>query len=321
MPLIDLPFEKLLTYQGSNPLPEKFDTFWNQGLSEMRALKHNVELKRAAFQTPFAECFDMTFTGTGGARVYAKLLKPKNSKKPHPAVLNFHGYSGASSEWTSYLSYVAAGFVVAALDCRGQGGQSEDVGGVIGGTLRGHIIRGLKGPVENLYYRHVFLDTALLAKIVMEMPEVDPTRVGAFGGSQGGGLTLACVALVPEIKRAAPTYPFLCDYLRVWKMDQAKDAYWELQDYFRKFDPQHKKEDEVFLKLGHIDVQHLCPRIKAEVLMGVGLMDTICPPSTQFAAYNKITSKKAYQIFPDFGHEGLPGFSDEVFQFMLGLLS
>jgi cephalosporin-C deacetylase len=53
--------------------------------------------------------------------------------------------------------------------------------------------------------------------------------------------------------------------------------------------------------------------------MAVGLMDTICPPSTQFAAYNKIKSKKEMIIYPDFGHEGLPGVNDHVFQFMMGL--
>ncbi len=53
--------------------------------------------------------------------------------------------------------------------------------------------------------------------------------------------------------------------------------------------------------------------------MFTGLMDTICPPSTQFAAYNKITSKKGVVIYPDFGHEGLPGEGDRTFNFMLGL--
>jgi cephalosporin-C deacetylase len=48
-------------------------------------------------------------------------------------------------------------------------------------------------------------------------------------------------------------------------------------------------------------------------------MDNICPPSTQFAAYNKITSKKRTVIYPDFGHEGLPGYSDMEYQFFLGL--
>jgi cephalosporin-C deacetylase len=45
-------------------------------------------------------------------------------------------------------------------------------------------------------------------------------------------------------------------------------------------------------------------------------MDTICPPSTQFAAYNKITAKKNLLIYPDFGHEGLPGVNDRIFNYM-----
>ncbi len=153
----------------------------------------------------------------------------------------------------------------------------------------------------------------------MDMPEVDGSRVGALGGSQGGGLTLACAALEPRIKLAAPVFPFLCDYLRVWEMDLASGAYTELRDYFRLFDPGHKRELEVFTKLGYIDVQHLVPRIKAEVLLMTGLMDPICPPSTQFAAYNKIASKKNVLIYPDYGHEYIPETADEIFEFMCGL--
>ena len=56
----------------------------------------------------------------------------------------------------------------------------------------------------------------------MGLPEVDADRVAATGGSQGGALTLACAALEPRIKRAAPVFPFLCDYQRVWEMDLAR---------------------------------------------------------------------------------------------------
>lgn len=320
MPLLfDMPFEKLESYQGRNPRPDDFDLYWEKGLAEMRATDAQVELIPADFQTPFAECFHLYFTGVGGARIHAKLLRPKKSSEPHPAVLMFHGYSGNAGNWVDKLGYVAQGYTVAALDCRGQGGLSEDKGGVTGWTLRGHIIRGLDGPPEALLFRHIFLDTAQLAKIVMEMPDVDENRVGATGGSQGGGLTLACAALEPRIKRAAPVFPFLCDYLRVWEIDEDKDAYAELREYFRKFDPMHRRKNEVFTRLGYIDAQHLAPRIRAEVLMGVGLMDQICPPSTQFAAYNKVNSEKSLAIYPDFGHETLPGHDDTIFQFMAGL--
>ncbi len=319
MPLVDMPLEKLREYQGINPRPADFDAYWDRAIAEMKAVDAKLELKPATFTTTFADCFDLYFTGVGGARVHAKYIRPKKLAGKTPAIVQFHGYTGNSGDWSGLLSHAARGYVIAALDCRGQGGLSEDIGGIRGNTHHGHIIRGLDDSPDKLLFRDIFLDCAQLAGIVINQPEVDPQRVGAQGGSQGGALTLACAALEPRIKRAAPTFPFLCDYQRVWQMDLAKDAYAELKTFFRHFDPKHQREQQIFERLGYIDCQHLAPRIQAEVLMGVGLMDTVCPPSSQFAAYNKIKSKKHLSIFPDFGHENLPGFNDEVYQFMDGL--
>ena len=114
-------------------------------------------------------------------------------------------------------------------------------------------------------------------------------------------------------------FPFLSDYKRVWEMDLAKDAYQELKNFFRYFDPLHEREDEIFTRLGYIDVKNLSPRIKAECLFAITLMDNICPPSTQFAAYNNIAAQKDAVIYPDYGHEGLPGFQDKAFNFLTAL--
>jgi cephalosporin-C deacetylase len=324
MPLtFDFPLEQLETYNGINPCPKDFDEYWDKGLKEMRSTDSKVELIPAEFQAEGVECFHLYFTGVGGARVHAKLLRPAKADKPHPAILMFHGYTGNAGDWSDKLSYVTQGYTVAALDCRGQGGLSEDNGGVIGNTYHGQIIRGLddalKGKPEKLLFRQIFLDTAQLAKIVMEMPDVDPARVAATGGSQGGALTVACIALEPRIKLAAPFYPFLSDYKRVWQMDQAKDAYKELQEYFRFFDPNHENENKIFEMLGYVDIQNLAPRIKTKIIWAIGLMDTICPPSSQFAVYNKIKSEKSMVFYPDYAHEPLPGLSDKIFQFFLGL--
>jgi cephalosporin-C deacetylase len=102
-------------------------------------------------------------------------------------------------------------------------------------------------------------------------------------------------------------------------MDLGEQAYDELKTWFRRFDPTHSREREIFTKLGYLDIQHLAPWIRGEVLVGTGLMDRICPPSTQFAAYNKINSKKRMIVYPDFGHEQIPGFPDEAFLFFMDL--
>src|SRR5690242_2623009 len=165
MPLIDMSLEQLLEYQGRNPKPADVDAYWDRALAEMREVDPKVELKPHELKAPFAECFDLFFTGVGGSRVHAKYLRPKHSQDKHPAVLMFHGYSGNSGDWSDKLNYVAQGFSVAALDCRGQGGLSENLESTRGNTLRGHIIRGLEDAPEKLYYRQVFLDTAQLANI------------------------------------------------------------------------------------------------------------------------------------------------------------
>ncbi len=315
--LVDLKPEELFKYCGQSPCPADIDEYWDSSLAEMKAIDADIQLKKV-YDYPNAECFDLYFTGVGGARVYAKYARPKNITKPSKAVVHFHGYTGSSPDWSSLLSWVGQGVCIAALDCRGQGGRSEDVGGVFGNTHHGHIIRGLDNDdPKKLLFRDIFLDTAQLAGIVMDFDEVDETKVAAIGGSQGGALTIACAALEPRIYKAAPRYPFLSDYRRVWNMDLAANAYAELKTYFRNFDPRHEREDEVFEKLGYIDIQNIAKRIKAEVKMFTGLMDTVCPPSTQFAAYNKITSPKEVIFYPDFAHENLPDADDIVMRWIL----
>lgn len=316
MGVFDLPLEKLKHYEGSNPCPKDFDEFWERSLREMRATEPCMMLKKAAFQTEQAECFDMYFTGVKHARIHVKYCKPRNEKGRHPAVILFHGYTGDAGPWSSMMCYVANGFSVFSMDCRGQGGKSEDPGRACGTTMRGHFIRGLDGGPENMLMRDIFLDTAQLADLVMRFEEVDETRVGVHGQSQGGALTLVCASLEPRIKRLTPLFPFLSDYKRVWEMDLADDAYYELSYYFRWFDPCHERQEEIFERLGYIDVQNFVGRIRGEVLMGTGMMDMTCPPSTQFAVYNKIRAPKKHIIYPDFCHEDIPDFSDRSYQFL-----
>lgn len=316
MPCLDMPLEQLKKYHGCNERPADFDVYWERALTEAREITPCCELRPAAIQSSFAECFDLYFTSIGGARIHAKYVRPKG-KNNCPVLLMFHGYCGNCGDWYDKLAYAAQGFAIAALDCRGQAGQSQDVGGVTGNTQCGHIIRGLcdENP-DKLLYRDIFIDTFLLAEVVATLPETSGDNIGVFGVSQGGALSLACAALSPRVSRVCCAYPFLSDYRRVWEMDLTKNAYKELSDYFRRFDPRHEHETEIFTRLGYIDVQHLASRIRGQVLMAVGLMDDVCPPSTHFAVYNQLICEKKMIVYPDFGHENLPGFVDSQFEFL-----
>ncbi|WP_019912397.1 acetylxylan esterase [Paenibacillus sp. HW567] len=312
---------QLQAYEGSSPKPADFDSFWDRALRDLDAQPLDYELVPAEFTSELAECFHLYFTGVGGARIHCKYARPKKAaQEKGRGIVIFHGYSCDSGDWMEKVAYAAHGISVLAMDCRGQGGLSEDNLTVQGTTIRGHIIRGLDDPnPDNLYYRNVFLDTAQTARILMSMPEVDPARVGAYGCSQGGALTVACAALEPRISMAVPVYPFLSDYKRAWELDITTSAYEEINYYFRFFDPHHEREEEIFNRLGYIDIQNLASRIQAKVLWVTGLADTICPPSTQFAAYNKITAPKDLMVYYEYGHEYLPYLADRTLQTFMNL--
>ncbi|WP_394549149.1 acetylxylan esterase [Priestia aryabhattai] len=311
----DMPLSELKKYKGINPKPHDFDGFWKDSLEELNKYSLEYELIPADFQSNFAECYHLYFTGVGGAKIHCQLVKPKNKVKKGPALIWFHGYHVSSGDWIDKLAYAAEGFIVLAMDCRGQGGLSEDNLSIRGTTLKGHIIRGIEEIPEKLYYRNVYLDTVQAARILFSMEDVDSDRVGVYGASQGGALAIVCSALERRIRKTVAIYPFLSDYKRAWDLDISNSAYEEIYYYFKFIDPNHECEQELFTKLGYIDIQHLAERIQADVLWAMGMEDQICPPSTQFAVYNKIKSSKNMLIYYEYGHEYIRTLGDKVHLF------
>lgn len=320
MPLLDLPLEQLKTYVGRNPKPADFEAYWDRTLAEVRALGTHATRTPVPMSARFADCFDLSFNGLEGASIHAKLVIPRGLTAPAPALVRTHGYTWRAADWTDHLLWAAQGYVVLALDCRGQAGDSVDVSTPLASAFHGHIVKGLREGAESLLYRAIFADCAQLCAIALAMPEVDPERVATEGGSQGGALALVGAALEPRVAYCWSTFPFLCDYQRVYEMDLAKGAYQGVRDWIRTYDPRHERLNEVWETLGYIDVQHLCPRIRGEVRMVTGLMDDICPPSTQFAAYNRITAPKSMMLYPDYGHENLHGMNDLMFEWFAARL-
>lgn len=170
-----------------------------------------------------------------------------------------------------------------------------------------------------MLFKNIFLDTAILARIVMNMECVDEKRVFATGGSQGGALALACAALENRIKGVYAYYPFLCDYKRIWVMDLGGDSYDELIRYFKFIDPNHENEEYVFNTLGYIDIKNMVHRIKGKVNMAIGLRDDICPPSIQFAAYNNILCEKELVLYDGGQKPYLLNLKDKIYKWAINL--
>lgn len=307
--------DKYKNYKGVGERPKDFDKIWNQGKRKVDEIGFDYELQKVSEPSNIVDFYHLYFYGIGGAKIHAQLIVPKKLTGKHPGLLYFHGYHCSAGDFEDKVGWAAEGFIVLALDCRGQGGLSEDNVSVKGDIMNGLIIRGVEewNP-EKLYFYRQFLDTYQAASILMNMTHVDEKKIFIKGISQGGGLALACAGLVPEIYKVQVAYPFLSDYRKAYQYGPTT-AFGELSYWFHYRDPLHKKEKDLFNLLDYIDVKFFADKIKAQVLWEMGGLDEQVPPETQMAAFNRITSKKKIYLAPEYGHEFIPRLGDDIRDF------
>lgn len=282
MAFFDMPLDRLREYRPALTREPDFDRFWSETLALAREIPLKPELTPIDYPAEGLIVARATYAGWDGARVSGIYLAPQGPG-PFPAMVFYHGYSGSKGSPYDYLGWAYQGYAVFAVDCRGQNGESEDPTVYPSGHLKGWMTKGILDPAT-YYYRGVFVDSVRALDFVCARPEVDASRIGITGISQGGGLTLAVAALDPRPRVAMPEVPYLCDYRRaVAVTDQM--PYAELIEFCRS---RPGVEERAFRTLSYFDNLNLAPRIQCPTLVSVGLMDQICPPSTVFGAYNHL---------------------------------
>ncbi|MCS6995127.1 MAG: acetylxylan esterase [Anaerolineales bacterium] len=303
--LFDLPLEQLKTYLPERPEPADFDLFWQKTLAEAHQHPLNARFEPIESGLKVIQAFDVTFNGYGGQPIKGWFLLPRETREPLPVIVEFIGYGGGRNLPNDWLGWAAAGYAHFVMDTRGQGSSwsrgdtpdPEPEGS--NPQIPGFMTRGILKP-ETYYYRRVFTDAVRAIEAARSHPLADPTRVAVTGGSQGGGITLAAAGLVPDVAIAMPDVPFLCHFRRAVELVDS-DPYNEIA----RFCKIHRdKIEAVFHTLSYFDGMNFAARARAAALFSVGLMDTICPPSTVFAAYNHYAGSKDIRIWHFNNHEG-----------------
>lgn len=305
MPLFDLPLEALYDYRPTVAEPDDFDDFWGQTLAEAHQRSLNARFEPVDYGLRTVQTYDVSFAGYGGQMVKGWLILPRGADAPLPGVLEFIGYGGGRGYPFHWLMWPSAGYAFMVMDTRGQGsawqrGDTPDLPDGANPAYPGFMTQGILHPTT-YYYRRVFTDAARAVEAFLTHPLVDQQRVAVTGGSQGGGISLAAAGLLPQqVRVVMPDVPFLCHFRRA--VEITPDApYTEITRYLSV----HRDRTEAaFHTLSYFDGVNFAKRLRARALFSVGLMDTVCPPSTVFAAYNAVTTPKEMRVYPFNNHEG-----------------
>lgn len=277
--------EKIISPRDAKP---DFDAFWAATRAELDAVEPRYKLtlipERSSGQK---NIYHVEMASYGNVTIEGYYAEPKK-KGRYPAIAVFMGYGSEP-----YFPHTDGnpGYAEFILSVRGQGIQKAK------NTYGEWFAWGLESK-ETYYYRGAFMDLVRAVDFLASRTQVDRERIVAEGGSQGGAFTLAACALDHRIRAGAPTIPFLSDF-----RDYFQIVGWPrsaLETYLSEHPNQ--TSDEVYDVLSYFDVKNLAGYIKCPIFMAAGLQDEVCPPHTNFAGYNLITSPKQYRIYHDQAH-------------------
>jgi hypothetical protein len=152
----------------------------------------------------------VVFESLPGYRITANVFVPAG-KGPFPAVIVSPGHApaGKASDYPFAANFARAGMVVLTYDIVGEGERLEHYDPALNASslerpTGEHSLAAYQSLLTGQPVVHYFLNDAMAGvDYLQSRPEVDRTRIGAFGCSGGGAVTAYLAALDPRIAAAA----------------------------------------------------------------------------------------------------------------------
>lgn len=301
MKQFDMNLDELKNYKPKKTKKSDFDEFWSNNIKISKEQPLNPVSKEIYEEHRGMIVEEIFIDGFKNSRIRLRYIRPSNIDKSTdiPTLIQFHGYNWDTQQTISVSQWILAGYGVILVDTRGQSLYSPDNNIYKNGGYKSFLTKGILNK-DDYYYKYVYMDCYRVVDYAKNKVGVDKDKIILIGASQGGALSLATASLQDNILGVIADIPFLSNFERAVLLSEG--PYKEIDHFFRIHDPLHSLSENVYNTLSYFDCMNLVDKIDCDVLMSVSLEDNICPPSTVFANYNNINSKKDICIYPDFEH-------------------
>lgn len=298
--------EKLLPVMKE---PDDFDAFWNKVKAELAAVPMKV-LEKKQVNKGAVNVYDIKVSCAGDKPVSGYLCVPAGAKaKSCPAYVSFHG-AGVRSAGKN-INLAKQGLI--ALDINAHGIENGKPQKFYSDLRKNHYytthdkFRRIRYALWNrhdrdlYYFKGMYMRLMRALEYVKSLPEWDGKHLIVSGSSQGGAQVLAACALDQDITFARAGVPAQCDHSGC--LGNRRSG-WP----FLYTAEEHKKDPSYAKCASYYDGAYFAKRIRCPIYIFTGFMDTVCPPTSVFAAYNSIPAGvgKHMQTNPAGGH-GTPG--------------
>jgi cephalosporin-C deacetylase-like acetyl esterase len=294
--------------------PADFDAFWAKAKAELASIPMDPKLTPLPqYNTANADAFEVNLQNIGTSpaatsRFYGILYVPKGDG-PFPAMMSPPGAGVRGPDrdiwnWSDpsrnfivlYVGIHEMPVVPATAPAGGGRGATPQVSGNYPNI-------GLENPAQ-YYFRRVLMGCVRANDYLVSLPKWDKKNLVAYGGSQGGYLSITTTALDPRVTALCPAYPAYCDETGYVNN---RPAGWPAMRFADLNDPQRNAK---IATTAYYDGVNFAKRIKVPGHYAWGYNDETCPPTTTFSAYNLITAPKDLTIIKEMTHARVPRLTD-----------
>ncbi|MCC6445998.1 MAG: acetylxylan esterase [Armatimonadetes bacterium] len=280
--------------------PKGFRGFWAKKKKALAAIPVDAKLiESPQHSSAEATVWKFSLANIAGSRVYGWLGVPTRPGR-YPGILTvpWAGVYPTPVDWASGWAkkgYVAVGISAHDYDVDLP---EERYEALDAGPLKGwpHIGRESR---ETSYFLRMFLSCVRAIDYIASRPEWDRKHLIVNGSSQGGGLSLVAAGLDARVTAIAANVPALCDHLG---FTQGRPNGWP--------DLVPNGDSRIARASAYFDAANFARHIRCPAIVGVGLIDTACPATTVYAAYNSLRGPKQIVVSPLMGHSMSQEYSD-----------
>lgn len=295
-----------LALRPSMPVPDDFDMFWDAQKAALAAVPLKSILTPVPSAAKTADTFDVQIDCVGPP-VSGYFGRPKSAKpKSLPAILFVHGAGVRSSSLgNTFWAEREGGTLALDINAHGlpNGKPKEFYDALAAGELRDYRTRG-NTDREQCFFKGMFLRLIRAIDFLAAQPEWDGKTLIVYGSSQGGFQAFAAAGLDPRVSFFCAGVPAGCDHsgslanrISGWPKLVPLDA-------------EGKPEAAALQTARYFDNVNFAARAKCRgAVVTVGFIDTTCPPTSVYAAYNALTIPKSIHTDVLSGHTSTPAAS------------
>ena len=214
------------------------------------------------------------------------------ASKSLPIILTVQGAGVRNSSLGGSAGWARQGFLALDINAHGipNGKPDQFYSDLASGDLKGYPTRG-RDSRETVYFLGMFLRLVRAIDFLTAQPEWDGRTLIVHGSSQGGAQSIVAAGLDSRVTFLAAGVPAMCDHTGV--------AVGRVNGW-PKLVPNGltgQPDAKVIEASRYYDAMNFATRTKAGAILTVGFIDTTCPPTSVYAAYNALPGAK--EIFND----------------------